>query len=404
VSAPLPHHGRRLLVVAQFYWPELIGSAPYCTEMAEWMAAQGADVQVVAARPHYPRISDFPEWADGSRDVEDQADVDIRRAAVRERTDSGAKARILSEASFLANALALLGRGRLRRERNVVAFCPSILSIMLGRVLTRRRGTLVGVVHDIQSGLARGLGMGGGRLIQTMRFTERHAFNRCDALIVLSEQMRDELLDIGVRRPIHILPIWTDIDEIRPRPRPDGPPTVLYSGNLGRKQGLDQVLDMAALLASRAPEARIVIRGDGGERDALAEDAARRGLVNVVFEPLVPRARFAEALSEATVHLVPQDPEGADFAVPSKVYSILAAGRPFVCTAGAGTSLADLEPEVGGFRCVPPGDAEAFCDAVAGLLAEPEQADAMGARGREWVVANASADAILSRYAALAWP
>ena len=341
-----------VLVVAQFYWPELIGSAPYCTEAAEWFAARGAQVDVLAARPHYPSAAGFPEYLNGARDREIVAGCRIARVSVRERRGSGAKARILSELSFLLGGLRLLAMRQVPRRDRVVAFCPSMLSLLLGRVACKRSGRLVGVVHDIQSGLADGLGMGAGGLVRGMRLAERLLFNRCDALIVLSDSMRRELCGLGVTRPIHVVPIWTDTHEIQPLDRPGGaPPTALYSGNFGRKQGLDQVLAMAPILRAEVPDVRIVLRGDGSEKARLEETAREEGLTHVRFEPLAAREKFAAALADGDVHLVPQDPSGSNYAVPSKIYSILAAGRPFVCTAQPGSGLSDLAQETRAFEC-----------------------------------------------------
>jgi len=258
------------------------------------------------------------------------------------------------------------------------------------------------VVHDIQSGLAAGLGMGGAGLVRAMRLAERLLLNRCDALIVLSDAMRRELSGLGVTRPIHVLPIWTDTEQIQPLPRLDGaPPTALYSGNFGRKQGLDQVLAMAPILGAEVPDARIVLRGEGSEKARLEQAARDEGLAHVRFEPLVERERFVAALAEGDVHLVPQDPSGSNYAVPSKIYSILAAGRPFVCTAKPGSSLSDLAQETGAFECVAPDDPVAFARAVSRLLQDRPRREAMGQRGRRWVEEHASRDVVLARYAAI---
>jgi colanic acid biosynthesis glycosyl transferase WcaI len=244
--------------------------------------------------------------------------------------------------------------------------------------------------------------MGAGGLVRGMRLAERLLFNRCDALIVLSDSMRRELCGLGVTRPIHVLPIWTDTHEIQPLDRPGGaPPTAIYSGNFGRKQGLDQVLAMAPILRAEVPDVRIVLRGDGSEKARLEKTAREEGLTHVRFEPLAAREKFAAALADGDVHLVPQDPSGSNYAVPSKIYSILAAGRPFVCTAQPGSGLWDLAQETRAFESVPPDDPVAFARSVARLLRNGARREEMGRRGRRWVEENASRDAVLARHAAI---
>lgn len=403
MSRPVPED---LLVVTQWYRPELIGTAYYSSELAEWLGANGSRVKVLTNRPSYPGKEIFPEYRSGGRDHETLGGVAIHRLPTRIAKDGGAKARILVEIHFLVRGLLALATGRVARSRTVVSFCPSIMAVFLGWIARKRGGRHVAVVHDIQSGLAGGLGMlGSGMLMRLIRWAERFCLNRPDHLVVLSEEMRSALLRLGVRCPITIIPIWVDTVRISPLARPEGaPPTILYGGNLGRKQGLEQLLDLAELLRDERPDIRILIRGGGSREEALKDSARQRGLPNVHFEPLLPNERFNEGLAEGDVHLVPQDPEAADFAVPSKVYNIMAASRPFVATARANSTLAALAQETGALACVPPNDPTAFANAVVALVDDPARRADMGARGRAYVEATVARDVVLARYVRLLCP
>jgi len=278
-----------------------------------------------------------------------------------------------------------------------------VLSVLLGRLACRRNGHHVALVHDIQSGLAAGLGMVGsqGWLLSAMRVLERWVLNGVDVIFVLSEHMQQRLIAQGVTAPIQVLPIWVDAAAIQPIERAaDGTVTALYSGNLGRKQGLNQVIDLAEILQRRNAAVRIMVRGKGGEADRLVDEAARRGLTNIEFLPLVPTSQLANSLSEGDVHLVPQDGKAADYAVPSKVYGIMAAGRPFVATAEPGSHLWRLQEETGAFQCVPPGDPEALADAVMALGIDERRRADLGARGRAFVIARHDKAAVLGIFEA----
>lgn len=148
----------------------------------------------------------------------------------------------------------------------------------------------------------------------------------------------------------------------------------------------------------RRPDVRVVIRGTGSRIDALQEEINERRLSNVVLESLVPPERLNDGLAAGDVHLVPQDPNGADFAVPSKVYGIMAAGRPFVCTAAPGSPLWLMQEETQSFACVPPNDPQAFAEAVIRLVSDPQLRQQMGRRARAYVAATASRDVVLGRY------
>lgn len=394
---------KSLLVVTQWYRPELIGTAFYSTEMAEWFAKGGTETTVLTNRPSYPGNEVFPEYGDGSRDIESLDGVTVRRLATHVARGGGAKARIMAELLFLLRGMGALLHHGLRRRTHVVSFCPSVMAVLLGWLACRRRGRHVAVVHDIQSGLAAGLNMvGNPAFLRLMRRVEVFCLNRADALIALSDQMRDALVALGVKRPISVLPIWVDVDRIHPvkRSRETGP-TVLYSGVLGRKQGLHQILDLAEVLGGERPDIRVLVRGGGSQEEEFKTAARDRGLQNIVFEALVPMERFNEGLADGDVHLVPQNPDAADFAVPSKVYNILAAGRPFVCTAGEGSSLWTLCQRSGAFVCTPPDDPKDFAAAVTALIDDPERLADMGARGREYVEAHVARDIVLQQYGEL---
>jgi colanic acid biosynthesis glycosyl transferase WcaI len=240
--------------------------------------------------------------------------------------------------------------------------------------------------------------MGKGPLFRLLQALERFALNRSDHIIVLSDHMRDVLRRQGVKRPIDVIPIWVDLKHIFPLPRREGPPVVLYSGNLGRKQGWDQLTAMVGILRDRRPDIRVVIRGSGSRIEVLQEEIKQRQLDNVTLESLLPPEKLNEGLAAGDVHLVPQDPNGADFAIPSKVYGIMAAGRPFVCTAAPGSPLWVLQEQTQSFACVPPNEPETFADAVIRLVSDPQLCERMGERARAYVAATASRDVVLGRY------
>lgn len=395
------HTPAHVLFVTQNYYPEPIGSGPYLTDMAEFLARRGTRVRVFTGRPHYPPGIAYDEYADGSHDQESCGGVDIQRMPVWRPAGNGTLGRIVSEVGLLLRGVLALLTGRLRRDTLVVSLCPSIFCVLLGVLATRRGGRHVAVVHDIQSGLASGLGMlsAAAWLVHVMRWLERVVLNRASVVLVLSEPMKARLQRQGVVVPIDVLPIWVDTRQIAPRPpSPENRPVVLYSGNFGKKQALDQVVEMAASLKRRGTALQIVLRGAGGNAERLAEWVADAGLDNIEFAPLVPRERLAEGLAAGDIHLVPQDSKIADFAVPSKVFGIMAAGRPFVAASPPGSMLWDLQERSGACVCVPAGDVVALTDAVEALAADPERRADLGRNGRAYAVARHDTRVVLEDF------
>jgi colanic acid biosynthesis glycosyl transferase WcaI len=210
------------------------------------------------------------------------------------------------------------------------------------------------------------------------------------------------LLEKGVdRRRVFFFPNWVDMSRIGPI---EGANTLraelgiasdtrvlLYSGNMGEKQGLDIVIDVARRFAE--PDVLFLMCGDGVARARL--QAAAAGLPNVRFIPLQPLARLNELLNLADVHLLPQRAAAEDLVMPSKLTAIMASGRPVVATAGQGSEVA-LSAREGGI-VVAPGDRDAFAGAVRELLDNEVLRRRLGAGGRAYALANWDRDAVLER-------
>lgn len=396
-----PTSRQTCLMVAPYYYPEMIGSAPYCTDLAEWLAANGWEVRVLTTRPRYPSPDAFPEYQDGARDLEMVRGVLVRHIPVKPRNGPGAVSRLLGDLSFLAGAIAGRVTGKVPPANVVLAFVPSILSVAIGLAFRARKGRFVAVVHDIESGLARALGLlRPVAAVSLLEMLERILLNRADAVVVLTSQMAQALRANRVAVPITVLPIWADLRDLpgeTPAP-PGGPVTLMYSGALGRKQGLHQVLALAARLLSTHPWVRVVIQGSGSERGELEEEVRSRRLSNIEFRDLVPKDRLLESLREADIQLVPQDARVGDYAIPSKLVSIMSAGRPFVSTAEPGGALDELARVSGAGFCVPTGDVDALYRAVVTLVENAELRQRLGMNGQRHVREALAAPLVLKRY------
>lgn len=372
----------QILILSNYFHPEPTGSAPPVSDLALWLAEQGLGPAVLTARPSYPRNAVYPGYEAGQHDREEWNGVSVRRVASIVPASRGILARLVGEASFVIAALA----ARRRAYRAVLCVCPSVFVVLAAPLFRRRGGRVVALVHDIQSGLATGLQFGAGMfVISALRWLEAWSLNRCDTAIVLSDAMVEELRRIGVRIPLVVIPPQVDVSEIVPESEPSGPPQVVYSGNLGRKQGLDQVLALAAELKRRANPVRVLIRGEGSERPALEAQVRDEALTNVTITDLAPRSQISAAFGAAHVHLIPQAPQGANFALPSKIFSVMAASRAFVATAVVGTPLEVLTQRSGGGVCIAPDNPMMFADTVERLLVDQPLRTALGRSGRSFV-------------------
>ena len=391
----------KILYLSPYFWPEEIGSAPYSTELATWLQEQGHELHVIALRPHYPRIEDFAAWQEGARDEEMLGKISISRVPVAERGAGGLKERVKNDLRFLLGVWSRAVRGQFRGTETIVTYVPSILTVFAAlpvRWLTGSR--LVTIVHDIESGLARSLGLTSNKIILSMmRFVERLALNRSTHVVVLTTGMRSELQQIGCRRPISVISIWASVASDVALQGP--PTTIMYSGNFGKKQNLDQLVPLIKRLSDETNSIRVVMRGDGSEKKRLERLFSEAGISNTEFAPLVPSDELVRSLQSASIHLVPQALNVANYALPSKLFSIMAAGRPFVCIAEPGSPLDLLTQESGAGVCVSPDQQDRLFEAIVSLAGNAAELEAKGKNGRAYVGTYMKKETIMNRYHAI---
>ena len=222
----------------------------------------------------------------------------------------------------------------------------------------------------------------------------------------ISEGMKRNILAKGVPESHYfMLPNWADLSFIRPLPvntslrtelgiRPDDF-VVLYSGNLGDKQGVELILDAAALLTNHA-NIRFIICGEGVGRKTLEALSANYGLTSVLFLPLQPYALLPQLLASADIHLIVQKRAASDVVMPSKLTTILGAGGASVVTADLGSSLASiiLDNRLGWIT--PPEDATALASLIVRCVGN-SLLKQFRLNARAYAEAYLSKDAILTR-------
>ncbi|HWL64333.1 MAG TPA: glycosyltransferase family 4 protein, partial [Actinomycetota bacterium] len=289
----------------------------------------------------------------------------------------------------------------------VIAVSPPLTLGLTGWAIARaRRARFVFNLQDIFPDVAVELGaLTDPRVIAAARRVERLCYSLSDAVTVLSDDLKANVAAKGVsENKIHIIPNFVDTEGITPAPKEnryraefglEGKAVVMYAGNVGLSQSLGTVLDAAGALAYD-DSIVFVINGQGALREELAAKA--RGMDNVVFVDMQPIDRVPDVLAAADIHLVPLRKGLAHSSVPSKTYSILAAGRPFIAGVDAGTEIAHLADRSGAGIAIPPEDPEALTKALRSLIDDPETTAEMGASGRSFIEGWASPEAVARSY------
>lgn len=408
-TVPRPPH---LAILSYNYAPEPTGIPFYNTGMASWFAAHGWRVTMHTGIPHYPwwRVPEAYAARDyrGGRGDEVIDGVEVQR--VRHYVPAppvGGRARIRLDASWLWLTF-LRSFTQRRRPDALVVIAPPFLGGLLALFLRwRHRVPVCWHVQDLQVDAALELNMLPRRLGGVLRWLERFILTRVDLVTTVSRAMRQRLADKGpTRRPVVLFPNWADAETMRPWTGPnryrsewgvdDTTPVVMYSGNLGRKQGVDLLLEAARLV--RTPHL-LVIAGEGAERAELERNAGSLALQRVRFVPLVPAERLAEFLSAGDLHCIPQRRAAAGLVMPSKLLNLMAVARPVVVTAAAGTDLAETVALAGCGRAVEPEDAQLLASALDGLLMDASVRHRCGAAGRRYVQRTYAIDTVLGTFA-----
>ncbi|BDG09635.1 glycosyltransferase family 4 protein [Anaeromyxobacter paludicola] len=374
----------KLLLLNQFFHPDLAATAQLATDLAEDLAAAGVSVTALAGRGSYLGGGTLPAR-------ERHRGVEIRRVAATSLGKRTLAHRALDYGSFYAAAAVELLR--LPRQDVVLAMTtPPLIAAAALAVRPLRGAKLVYWVQDLYPEIAVAMGVLGPRAPATaaMRAASRQVLSRADAVVVLGEAMRDRVLAAGARADrVEVIPNWADGRAVRPVPHGENPlraellgdarHLVMYSGNMGRAHDLQTLLDAARLLREHR-DVRFVFLGDGERRREV--ELAARELPNVRLGPYQPRDRLALSLSAADLHLASLQPAFLGLVEPSKLYGILAAGRP---TLFAGPEECEVARTLSREACgvvVPNGAAERLADAVLQLTRTDDARIRMGELAR----------------------
>lgn len=360
-----------ILLINQFFWPDSAATSQFLTDVARDLSAHGHEVTVFCGKSRYapPTSSEAPG-------------VKICRLGQFPFTH-GIAARLLSYSSFLASAC---WHGlRIPKPDLVVTLTTPPLLSTVGTLLKQTRGSQHFIWEmDVYPDVATDLNViRSGSLIATaVGIVADYSRRRADGIIVLGECMRERLIRRGIPQDqIKVAENWAD-EGISPLPFcSDGHLTVLYSGNLGLPHDLDTISAAIQVLNSD-DRFRFIFGGGGSRRKTLQEFCHKHRLSNVLFQDYVPREELVQALAQGDIGLVTQKAACVGSVVPSKVYGIMAAGRPILFI---GPRTATPGRIVDRFRCgwqIDCGDVTGLVFLLKQLAGHPDLLGEAGARAR----------------------
>jgi colanic acid biosynthesis glycosyl transferase WcaI len=403
----------RILIYGINFAPELTGIGKYTGEMAAFLAEKGHDIRVITAPPYYPQWQKMPGYSYRWYKKERWQGISVYRCPLwlpgRSKKSGGISGpkRILHLASFALSSLpAALAQVSWRPER-VVVLAPSVFNAPAAALVAKLAKAKAWLhIQDFELDAALGMNMlPKAGFFRRLGFkVERWLYRSFDRVSTISNRMLDRLLAKGVDpEKVALFPNWVDPRQIFPFSGynvlhqalkvSDQDHVILYSGNMGQKQGLEVLVEAAMRLKN---ESRIifVLSGEGAIKEQLEEMA--RGLENVRFISLQPLERLNALLNLATIHVLPQAACAADLVMPSKLSGMLASGRPVIVTAAEGTELAEVVRPLG--KVIPPGRADCLAEAILELEARPDLRAELGERGRAFAEQTWAKEVVLEKF------
>ncbi len=384
----------RTLIVTHYFPPETGAPQARLSALAATWAADGDTVTVLTGMPNHPTGIVPPSYKGAIRRLERRDGYRVLRTWLYATPNEGIVRKTAGHLSFMISSV-LLGGRRSGKADVVVVSSPTFFSIGAAWLLARlKRARLVVEVRDLWPAIFVELGvLTSRRLIRLLERLELAAYAAADAVVVVSEGFRANLISRGVPPgKVHTIRNGVALGQFSPAVAPDpavrarlgasgGDCLVLYAGTHGISHGLPEVAGAAALLAGQPVHFAFV--GEGSDKPRLERRVAELGLRNVTLLPGVPHAEVPALLAAADICLVPlrDVPLFATF-IPSKMFEYLAAGKAVI---GAVTGEAAQILREAGAVVVPPEDSAALAAAIRALAGYPERRLAIGRAGRSYV-------------------
>lgn len=388
----------RILILTQYYPPEIGAPQNRLHELAVRLKKSGMDVEVLTAMPNYPKMEVFEEYRGGKIREEEIDGVKVYRAKIFVSTSKSIIARLLNYFSFVWTSY---WRGRkLKSYDYLMVESPPLFLGYSAMALSRKlKAKMIFNVSDLWPESAEKLGIVTNKWLLGMAYRlEKKCYNRASLITGQTQGIVDNIKERFPNSNLHWLPNGVDVNFYDPdnfekkgfRERngfKDSDVLFFYGGILGHAQGLDLLIKAAEKLKDQ-PNVRIILQGAGPERDMLLDLKKDLNVENVSFLPPVPKSEMPYVLKEVDVALVPLKKLDLFMgAIPSKIFEALAmkkalllgvegeAKRHFVDNAEAGLFF---EPE----------NIEDLTEKIRLMANEPERIKTFGENGRAYVMKN----------------
>jgi colanic acid biosynthesis glycosyl transferase WcaI len=394
----------RVWFISELFWPEETSTGYFVTRIAEDVAAE-YDVHAVCSQPTYSgRGTVAPR-----REVRNGVTIHRVRSTTLNKDVlllRGANMLTFSLAAF-AHVLRHIGRGDI-----VVAVTnPPVIPYLVRAAAALRGARFVLLVHDVYPEVlvATGMARSDAPHVRALHAASRRLYRGAERVVVLGRDMAELVsgkLQGEGSRPV-IIPNWGDTDRVRPDAAAGAAVrrqlgledrfTVLYMGNMGRTHDVLTLLEAATLLRDDR-RFHFLFVGWGAQRAALETETAQRGLANITVQGPCAADAMPGYLNAADVAVISFRRGMAGVSVPSRLYNVMAAGRPVLALADAGSELAQVVREDGIGWVIEPEAPEQAAALLRELAADPPSLEAAGRRARDAALLRYSRSAVAQEW------
>lgn len=379
---------QRVWLVSELYYPELTSTGYFVTGIAEGLA-QNHSVSVLCSQPTY--------WARGVRAPKREMlnGVDVRRCLGATLNKNKLHFKLINLVTLSAS-IAWSALLRVRRNDIVIAVTnPPTLPYLMALVCRIKGARFVLLAHDVYPEVLARLDIlkPQSGIYRFMDAASRWLYRSAERILVLGRDMREIIArKIEDRRSsISIAPNWGDTEANHPQPRASnrllaqldltGKFVAQYCGNIGRTHGIEDIVGAAEIMRDESGIHFLMI-GWGAKKDWAQQQRAARGLSNLTILDPLPREQFCDGLNACDIAVISFSKGMAGVSVPSRMYNVLAAGKPILAVCDEDSELAAVVNEEDVGWVVPPGRPDLIFSVLREAQANTDRLRAMGARAR----------------------
>ena len=399
----------KIFVVTELYYPEETSTGYFLTKIAEGLATK-FPVNVLCVQPTY-----------SSRGIKAAKNerlngVDINRCTATAFNKDKIFFRLINmltiSFSFFLQLLLRLSS----KDRVLVVTNPPILPYLIAFACLLKRARYFLLVHDAYPEVlvAAGITSPGSVMVKIGSWFSNKLYSSSFRIIVLGRDMRQLVLKkIAPQNAdkIVIIPNWSDIEDVYPLPRTTNSIlssmnlsskwVITYAGNMGRTHGLENLINVAKKINGKETNIHFVLSGTGAKRSWLEAAVKKEGLSNVTSLPSQPRAELNNLLNACDVAIISFIPGMAGVSVPSRMYNVLAAGKPIIAVADATSELALVIKEEGIGWVVPPDQPDLLVETIETAWKQRTSLASMGKKARSAAESKYALHSIIAKYLAI---